>query len=168
MDSAEGEGQDETRSGSTSTSSGTRLARQVNAFLRTDSEFVGDSRSEGTESLPDGKATASETRRSYNKGHDEDACSPCVFFPTPRGCVRGEECAYCHLSHDLVRVRGDHSLQFRNKTRKKINERIQKLFESPNLDDRQGAINSEARRHPYARRVIGNYVRQDTRLNRFQ
>eukprot|EP00913_Durusdinium_trenchii_P035502 g33223.t1 len=107
---------------------------QVNAFLRTDSEFVGDSRSEGTESLPDGKATASETRRSYNKGHDEDACSPCVFFPTPRGCVRGEECAYCHLSHDLVRVRGDHSLQFRNKTRKKINERIQKLFESPNLD----------------------------------
>ena len=39
---------------------------------------------EGTESLPDGKATASETRRSYNKGHDEDACSPCVFFPTPR------------------------------------------------------------------------------------
>jgi len=32
--------------------------------------------------------------------HDEGLCSPCSYFPRQRGCLAGETCTFCHLSHE--------------------------------------------------------------------
>ncbi|CAJ1380080.1 unnamed protein product [Effrenium voratum] len=31
------------------------------------------------------------------------ACSPCMFFTKPSGCIRGVQCEFCHFPHATVR-----------------------------------------------------------------
>ena len=89
------------------------------------------------------------------EAHLDGNCSPCVFFTSQHGCTNGHSCSYCHMPHEE-----DSCPRPRKQTRDKIKERILQLFiaNPANLHDE---LQSEARQHPYALRIIRGYLQDE-------
>ena len=52
---------------------------------------------------------------------------PCVFYPTTRGCLRGDRCAYCHFNHPITML----ERRVRKRTRDKIKRKLSEILNPP-------------------------------------
>ena len=104
--------------------------------------------------VPRLEATAA-TEQPTPQAHLGGNCEPCVFFTSQHGCMHGSSCHYCHLPHEE-----NSCPRPRKQTRDKIKERILQLFiaNPANLHDE---LQSEARQHPYALRIIRGYLEDE-------
>ncbi|CAK9057158.1 unnamed protein product [Durusdinium trenchii] len=77
----------------------------------------------------------------------------CVFLHSRRGCAKGDQCRFSHLpcSEDGI-------TRPRKARRQRMKERILQCFVGTDFDVMQVALQREAQRHPYARRVIQGYL----------
>ena len=88
------------------------------------------------------------------QAEDNGTCVPCVFHPTPRGCLKGNRCTYCHEIHAPIIP----NARTRKQTREKFRRKVRGLFEAETWDEVHEELNQTARRHPYARILIQNWL----------
>ena len=71
----------------------------------------------------------SDTCRVSRAAHVAGTCRPCVVYPTTRGCVRGDCCAFCHFNHPIAVL----ERRVRKRTRDKIKLKLSKILK-PQVD----------------------------------
>ena len=69
----------------------------------------------------------SDTSRLSMAAHVSGTCWPCVFYPTTRGCMRGDRCAYCHFNHPITML----ERRVRKRTRDKIKRKLSEILNPP-------------------------------------
>ena len=99
------------------------------AVFRSDDELVDEqvyvassTRAAGTSGTSD-----SDTSRLSMAAHVSGPCWPCVFYPTTRGCMRGDRCAYCHFNHPITML----ERRVRKRTRDKIKRKLSEILNPP-------------------------------------
>lgn len=127
------------------------------AVFRSDDELVGEqvyvassTRAAGTSGTSD-----SDTSRLSMAAHVSGTCWPCVFYPTTRGCGRGDRCAYCHFNHPITML----ERRVRKRTRDKIKRKLSEILNPPvDLEEVHEELQTEAARHMFARALIQGYL----------
>ncbi|CAK9090216.1 unnamed protein product [Durusdinium trenchii] len=82
--------------------------------------------------------------------HVMGLCDPCVFHQSVRGCAKGSQCGFCHLPHQ----HDPDGVRPKKTRRQRIKNEVLELLVSKGPEDLHAALQEDARKHPYVRRVI--------------
>eukprot|EP00434_Breviolum_minutum_P041034 symbB.v1.2.036495.t2/scaffold5169.1/size30165/1 len=117
------------------------------AVFRSDDELVDEgsvyvassTRAAGTS----GTSDSDTSNRLSMAAHVSGTCWPCVFYPTTRGCMRGDRCAYCHFNHPITML----ERRVRKRTRDKIKRKLSEILNPPvDLEEVHEELQTEAAR----------------------
>eukprot|EP00438_Fugacium_kawagutii_P016582 Skav204203 [mRNA] locus=scaffold985:221549:221881:+ [translate_table: standard] len=83
-------------------------------------------------------------------------CDPCVMFFSTRGCANGVRCPFCHhrvadAAHRPVRPRKERRARMREAI-------LLEIAAAKNQAEMHSNLQESARRHPYMRSVIEEYL----------
>ncbi|CAJ1363563.1 unnamed protein product [Effrenium voratum] len=102
----------------------------------------------------DGSAGETPCKGSGEHPNGSGSCDPCVFYCSSLGCKDGDACKYCH--HPLEERQAVQ--RPRKPLREKLKARIEQLLQNRRPDEVQEELQAEARKSPYARKLLQGYV----------
>ncbi|CAK8986309.1 unnamed protein product [Durusdinium trenchii] len=88
--------------------------------------------------------------------HSNRTCDPCVFVASAHGCSKGLACEFCHLDHPAIN--SAHFSRPHKQRRMRMRQVILQHLQGNDPDEMQQALQREARRNAYMRKLIPSYI----------